>query len=83
MAVFKIRGLPDEVRDRLRLRAAKAGRSTEAEVRAILVEASLAEERRASGAALQEWVDRLYGAEKPAGVVEELIQERRREAKSE
>lgn len=36
-----IRGLPEEVRGLLRLRVAKAGRSTEAEVRAILVEAKI------------------------------------------
>ena len=34
-----IRGLDDEVRDRLRIRAAQHGRSMEAEVRAILTEA--------------------------------------------
>lgn len=39
MAVMTIRGLDDEVRDKLRLRAAQHGRSMEAEVRAILAEA--------------------------------------------
>ncbi len=39
MAVMTIRGLDDEVRDRLRLRAAQHGRSMEAEVRAILTAA--------------------------------------------
>ncbi|MFD4432951.1 Arc family DNA-binding protein [Nocardia sp. NPDC058497] len=34
-----VRDLPDDVRDRLRLRAASNGRSTEAEVRAILTDA--------------------------------------------
>lgn len=38
MAVMTIRGLDDEVRDRLRLRAAQHGRSMEAEARAILTE---------------------------------------------
>ena len=83
MAVLTIRNLPDEVRDRLRLRAAKSGRSMEAEVRVILTEASLADEARASASALQEWVDRLYGNQKPQEVVDELIAERRREAASE
>lgn len=55
----------------------------EAEIRAILTEASLAEERRASAQALQAWVDELYGKNKPEGVVDELIAERRREASSE
>lgn len=39
MARLTVRDLPDDVRDRLRLRAAANGRSTEAEVRAILTEA--------------------------------------------
>lgn len=39
MAVMTIRNLDDEVRDRLRVRAARHGRSMEAEVRAILAEA--------------------------------------------
>ncbi len=83
MASLTIRNLPDEVRERLRLRAAKAGRSMEAEIRAILTEASLAETRRGSAEALQAWVDELYGNKKPEGVVDDLIAERRREAASE
>jgi len=39
MAVMTIRDLDDEVRDRLRVRAAQHGRSMEAEVRAILAAA--------------------------------------------
>lgn len=39
MAGVSIRGLDDGVRDRLRVRAARHGRSMEAEIRAILVEA--------------------------------------------
>ena len=80
MTALTIRNLPHDVRERLRLRAAKAGRSMEAEVRAILTEASLAEQRSTSGNALQEWVDHLYGDAKPEGVVDDLIAERRREA---
>jgi plasmid stability protein len=83
MATLTIRNLPDEVRERLRLRAAKAGRSMEAEVRALLIEASLTEDRHASAEALQAWVDELYGSRKPNGVVDDLIAERRREAASE
>lgn len=37
--MLTIRDLDDEVRDRLRIQAAKRGRSMEAEVRAILTEA--------------------------------------------
>lgn len=40
MAALSIRGLDDAVRDKLRVRAARHGRSMEAEVRAILVEAA-------------------------------------------
>lgn len=83
MAVLTIRNLSDEVRERLRRRAARAGRSMEAEARAILTDACVAEERRLSGAALQAWVDRLYGDERPSGVVDELIESRRGEAASE
>lgn len=39
MAAISIRGLDDEVRERLRIRAARNGRSMEAEVRSILVDA--------------------------------------------
>lgn len=39
MAAVSIRGLNDEVRERLRIRAAQHGRSMEAEIRAILEEA--------------------------------------------
>jgi plasmid stability protein len=39
MATLTVRNLPDEVHRALRLRAAQHGRSTEAEVRALLEEA--------------------------------------------
>ena len=39
MATLNIRRLPDDVHAKLRLRAAKAGRSMEAEARMILAEA--------------------------------------------
>lgn len=39
MATLTIRGLDDETRDRLRVRAAEHGRSMEAEARSILAEA--------------------------------------------
>ena len=48
MATLTIRGIDDELRSRLRLRAAEHGRSMEAEVRAILKE-SLAKPRPSSG----------------------------------
>lgn len=39
MAALSIRGLDDDVRERLRIRAARHGRSMEAEIRVILVDA--------------------------------------------
>jgi antitoxin FitA len=39
MAALSIRGLDNEVREQLRIRAARNGRSMEAEIRAILVDA--------------------------------------------
>jgi len=48
MASLSIRDLDDDVRDRLRIRAARHGRSMEAEVRAILT-AAVAETRPARG----------------------------------
>jgi len=83
MAVLTIRNLPDEVRDRLRLRAAQSGRSMEAEVRDILARASLEPRETTDPDALQSWVDRLYGKSMPDGVVDDLIRERRRDAADE
>jgi len=80
MAVLTIRNLPDEVRDRLRLRAAQAGRSMEAEVREILARASLEPQETTDPDELQDWIDRLYAGQKPGNVVDELIDERRLEA---
>src|SRR5437660_8722858 len=78
MAVLNIRNLPDQIRDRLRVRAAKAGRSMEAEARAILTNACDEPSQR-SALDLPAWVDQMYGARKPRKVVEDLIAERRRE----
>ncbi len=82
MAALTIRNLPDDIRDRLRVRAAKRGRSMEAEARAIL-EAACKEPAKTSALSLPEWVDQLYGDKKPKGVVEDLIAERRREFRRE
>ncbi len=82
MAVLTIRNLPEEVHARLRMRAAKAGRSVEAEVRAILAAASSRDEEGKPASALQEWVDHIYGKRKPRRVVDTLIADRRKEAKS-
>ena len=82
VTTLTIRNLPDDVRERLKIRAAKSGRSMEAEVRAILTEASVSEQRTANAESLQSWVDHLYGHKKPTGVVDDLIAERRRDAAS-
>jgi plasmid stability protein len=83
MPVLNIRNLPAEVHARLRVRAARAGRSMEAEARAILTAACLEGEPRRSAAALQDWVDELYAAKRPRRVVEAMIAERRRESAKE
>jgi antitoxin FitA len=83
MAVLNIRNLPEEIRDRLRVRAARHGRSMEAEARAILTAACLADAEIQPAAALAEWVDELYGGHKPHAVVDDLIAERRRESRAE
>lgn len=52
MAVLTVRNVPEEVHRALRVRAAARGRSTEAEVRAILAEAVLPEGRVGLGSLL-------------------------------
>jgi antitoxin FitA len=52
MAILTVRNVPDEVHRALRLRAASRGRSTEAEVRAILEAAVKPESRLRMGDAL-------------------------------
>jgi plasmid stability protein len=52
MAILTVRNLPDEVHRALRVRAALHGRSTEAEVRAILEEAVRPEGRIRLGSLL-------------------------------
>ncbi|MEJ2868652.1 Arc family DNA-binding protein [Actinomycetospora sp. OC33-EN08] len=69
MATITVRDLDDEVRSRLRVRAAENGRSMEAEVRAILEEAvrpSRLERRRAALA-------RFRAAAEAAGGMDDLF----------
>ena len=83
MATLSIRDLPDEVHAHLRARAARSRRSVEAEARAIVTAACLAEAPAAPTApacALREWVDEPYAGPKPTNVVERLLAERRAEA---
>ncbi len=83
MAILNIRNLPDHIHARLRVRAARNGRSMEAEARAILVEVCGGGESVADALALPGWVDELYAGAKPADVVGRLIAERRREGRRE
>lgn len=80
MAILNIRNLPDDVHRRLRLRAARAGHSMEAEARAILAEACRDPDGVAPPESLIDLVRELYGDQRPTGVVDALIAERRAEA---
>jgi plasmid stability protein len=87
MATLTIRNLPDDVRDRLRTRAAQAGRSMEAEARAILADSVMGvqppmspEEKIAAWREFQALVLANYRA--PPGeesAVDALLRDRRRE----
>ena len=81
MPVLNLRNLSTALHQRLRLRAARHGRSMEAEAKAILQAACGATPE--SAAALQDWVASLYAGEPPSGVVDALIAERRTEARRE
>lgn len=80
MAILNIRNLPEHVHRRLRVRAARTGRSMEAEARSIITAACADEEVPAE--ALQSLVDRLYEGKRPRGVVDDLLAERKREVES-
>ncbi len=69
MSAITVRQLPDEVKQRLRMRAAANGRSMEAEARAILTDA-LAEERRIDFT----WVEGLIALGDEYGGVELVIE---------
>lgn len=86
MAVITIRNLPDEVRARLRIRASRNGRSTEAEARAIIasaVNAPSPEEMPEAIARIQNWF--VQSKKKRAktegeGKVDVFLRDRRRNA---
>jgi plasmid stability protein len=82
MATLNIRNVPEPVRVGLRLRAARKGHSMEAEVRSILAEAVKGETGEAfQPEALQDFFAALFrGA--PPRLTDELIRERRREART-
>jgi len=97
MATLTIRNLPDHVRDELRVRAARNGRSMEAEARALLEKGVVTEpasnEAGAKGSALseaeiRERVKAIQAALRPYAprdmlASEQLIAERRLEAQRE
>lgn len=88
MATLTIRNLPDEVRDRLRVVAAKQGRSMEAEARHILQQACVGQPAQLSNDeadAIAGNVQAALARYKPAdvSVVDELIAERRQESRDE
>jgi plasmid stability protein len=83
MASLNIRNVPESVRTGLRLRAARKGRSMEAEARTILAEAVRGETAQPfDQASLQSFISGLFKG-KPPRLTDELIRERRREARRE
>lgn len=70
MATLTIRNLPDEVHRALRVRAARHGRSKEAEIRAILAEAVHPPPRLPMGAALAEMARRAGVSDEDVAAVE-------------
>jgi plasmid stability protein len=83
MPVINIRNLPQEIHAKMRIRAARANRSMEAEARAILTAVCQADDPVRPASNLQKLVDKLYGRKKPRGVVDALIRQRRKEAERE
>ena len=90
MATLTIRNLPDVVRDALRVRAARNGRSMEAEVRA-LIEEKVAVDREDSDLMALPFEERVRRIQRSVreqigegrSLVEELLEERRANAKAE
>ena len=84
MAVLNIRNLSEDVHQRLRERAERNHRSMEAEARTILTDVLLTERKPChSLEQVREIIEAHYGDQKPTGVVDEFIAERRREAERE
>jgi plasmid stability protein len=68
MSSITVRNIPEETHRALRVRAALAGRSTEAEVRAILESAARPDDRVKLGSLLAEIGQQAGGAEQGAAV---------------
>lgn len=81
MPVLNLRNLSAAVHQRLRLRAASHGRSMESEAKEILQQACGAAAEPPP--AVQEWVASLYAGQVPTHVADDLIAERRAEARRE
>ncbi|MEE9253431.1 MAG: hypothetical protein V3U43_00705, partial [Pseudomonadales bacterium] len=76
MAALNIRNLSDDVHRQLRILAAKAGHSMEAEAREILTRACRQRTATRPTSDLQQLVDELYEDHRPKSAVDELIEER-------
>ena len=83
MTQITVRQLPDEVKTRMRVKAAEAGRSMEAEARAALIKAFGAGDGEMSLLELRDYIRRTWKGKRPKSMVDDLIAERRREAKRE
>jgi len=79
---LNVRNLPATVHAALRVRAAKARRSMEAEARAILAEACGVDAATMTALGLVTWAEKLYEGRKPTGVVDDLVAERCRDAEA-
>jgi plasmid stability protein len=84
MATLTIRNLPEQVRNKLRMRAARRGVSMEAEARAILAKAVIGRAEPSPGnaaGALQDWIATVRRPPRTdKASVESLIRDRRRDA---
>lgn len=84
MAILNIRNLSDATHHRLRLRAARRGRSMEAEARAILEHATADDSASIEPPeALQAWFAAHLGGRVGTSMTDELIAERRAEFEAE
>jgi plasmid stability protein len=81
MAVLTVRNVPDEVHRALRMRAAKHGRSTEAEVRAILASAVKPEGRVHLGTLMYEIGRKAGLTNEDVNALEKNIEEQREGAR--
>ena len=81
MPVLNLRNLSVALHRRLRIRAASNGRSMESEAKEILRQ--VCGPAAESPAVIQDWVAGLYAGRVPTHVVDDLIAERRAEARRE